>query len=546
MVGLGLGIGIGAGAFGSGSGASLIPLNTPLIFVGDSITNVSSAANSNHRAYRHWFNVFCNGHFYCTPASNQGTGGAVLTSQAGATTYIGLRDDYWLSQVREGTAVLFAIGTNDMSNASATLAIMQATLSAHIEDVHDLGGIVLLSMVPKGTANQSPNANPEINLTKWTAYNAWLESLHDPAGGIYVMTSAIDHIDESSTYTYDGLHYNGHGARLRGYYDAQDIAQYLDTSASLLYGATAPGSNLEANWDFSGTGGTAGTGTTGSVATGWSTYCSSNGTSGGATIGVTATCTKTTINIPGVGVVPAQQIDVSGTTSALGIVTLVNPITGLSLKYGDYIESWAYVKVSATDGTSAPVGVSTVYGGSGLTSAIFSKTVDLTNAGQLTGAFEGVLRGVPTVRLSNSASENFEVSFGLISGAVDLRIIVAQMGARPTENVAYGAPFNLGGDMSVLGSFTNPIGNRPRLNGTPGVGNSLTLQPATINGGAPSVRQCRVVRDGSTVVATYNAGTTPMTYTQQAGDSGTTLTLEQDFTNSFGSITVTSAGVAVP
>ncbi len=522
----------------------LIPLNTPLIFVGDSITNVSNSSSSNHRAWRHWFNVFTNGHFYCTPASNQGIGGAVLTQEVSATAYIGRREDWWLSQVREGAIVMFAIGTNDMSNAAATLAIMQATLQAHIDDVLALGGRVFLGKVLKGTANQTPNANPEINLTKWTAFNAWLDTLHDPANGVYTLGSRVDAIDISLTYLYDGLHPNGTGARLIGAADAADILPYLDTSESLLYGASAPGSNLEANWDLSGTGGTAGTGTSGDVATGWSAYCSSNGTSGGATIGVTATCSKTTVDIPGVGSgLPAQQIDVVGTTSALGILTLINQVVA-AFEFGDYGEAWAYVKVSATDGSSAPVGVSTLYAGFGNIGAMFSKTVELVNAGMLTGAFTGVLRTVPQVRLSNSASENFEVSFGLISGAVDLRIVVAQMSARRAEEVAYGAPFNLGGAM--FSGVQNPIGDRPRLNGTPGVGNSLTLQPSTINGGGPTAQECRVYRDGVTLLLTRVPGDTPMSYTQVAGDSGTTLTMEQDFTNSFGTITVTSAGIVVP
>lgn len=521
----------------------LIPLDTPLIFVGDSITNVSNSSSSNHRAWRHWLNLFTMGHFYCTPASNQGIGAAVLTQEASATAYIGRREDWWLSQVRPGAIVMFAIGTNDMSNAAATLAIMQSTLQGHIDDVLALGGRVFLGKVLKSVANQTPNANPEINLTKWTAFNAWLDTLHDPANGVYTLGSRVDAIDTSSTYLYDELHPNGTGARLIGYADAQDILPYLDTSESLLYGDTAPGSNLEANWDLDGTGGVAGTGTTGDVATGWSAYCSSNGQSGGATIGVTATCSKTTVDIPGVGNgLPAQQIDVVGTTSALGILTLINQVVA-AFEFGDYGEAWAYVKVTATDGSSAPVGVSTLYAGFGNIGAMFSKTPELINAGMLTGAFEGVLRTVPQVRLSNSFSENFEVSFGLISGAMDLRIVVAQMGARRAEEVAYGAPFNLGGAM--FSGVQNPIGDRPRLNGTPGVGNSLTLQPSTINGGGPTAQQCRVKRDGVTIL-TKNPGDTPMTYTQVAGDSGTTLTLEHEFTNSFGNVVAVSAGIAVP
>lgn len=517
--------------------APLIPLNTRLIFVGDSITNVSNAANSSHRAYRHWLNFFTNGHFYCTPASNQGVGGGTLTSQADANRYIRLRDDYWLAQVSPGTAVMFAIGTND--GTAPTLQQMIDELQTNIDNVLALGGIVFVAAILPSANNQTPGAN----LTRWTDWNNHVASLHDPANGVYALTSRATAI-VVATHTYDNLHPNGAGARLVGMADAADLLPYLDTSESLLYGASAGAGNLNADWDLDGTGGTAGTGTTGTVADGWAVYCTSNGTSGGATIGLTATCSKITVDIPGVGNgLPAQQIDITGTASALGIATLVDSITGLSLQFGDYMETWAYVKITHTDGSSAPVGINTLYAG-GTTGAMFSKTVD-SNAGDINGAIEGVLRGVPSMRLSNANSEQYEVSVGIKAGTVDVRIIVAQMGARLCETVAYGAPFNLGGDTSVLGAFTNPIGNRPRLNGTPGVGNSLTLQPATINGGGPTFEQCRVKRNGVTIL-TKNPGDTPMSYTQVAGDSGTTLTLEHEFTNSFGNVVAVSAGIAVP
>lgn len=517
--------------------APLIPLNTRLIFVGDSITNVSNAASSNHRAYRHWLNFFTNGHFYCTPASNQGVGGATLTAQADATRYVRLRDDYWLAQVSPGTAVMFAVGTND--GTVPTLQQMIDELQTNIDNVLALGGIVFVAAIAPSTNNQTPGAN----LTRWTDWNNHVASLHDPAGGVYALTSRAT-ATVPATHCYDGLHFNGGGARLTGMADAADLLPYLDTSESLLYGASAAPGNLHPDWDLDGTGGTAGTGATGTVADGWAVYCTSNGTSGGSTIGVTATCSKTTVDIPGVGNgLPAQQIDITGTASGAGILALADTIASLTLQFGDYMETWAYVEVTATDGSSAPVGVNTIFAG-GTTGAMFSKTVD-SNAGDLNGAIAGVLRSVPSMRLSNANSELYEVALGIKSGTVNVRIIVAQMGVRLAETVAYGAPFNLGGDTSVLGAFTNPIGNRPRLNGTPGVGNSLTLQPATINGGGPTFEQCRVKRNGVTIL-TKNPGDTPMTYTQVAGDSGTTLTMEHEFTNSFGNVVAVSAGIAVP
>lgn len=207
--------------------APLIPLNTRLIFVGDSITNVSNAASSSHRAYRHWLNFFTNGHFYCTPASNQGVGGATLTSQADATRYVRLRDDYWLSQVSPGTAVMFAVGTND--GTVPTLQQMIDELQTNIDNVLALGGIVFVAAILPSANNQTPGAN----LTRWTDWNNHVASLHDPAGGVYALTSRATAIDYTVD-TYDNLHPDGGGGRLVGEADAADLLPYLDTSESLL------------------------------------------------------------------------------------------------------------------------------------------------------------------------------------------------------------------------------------------------------------------------------------------------------------------------
>jgi lysophospholipase L1-like esterase len=530
------------GSRAAGASIPLMPVNTRLIHVGDSITSYL-----NTTAYRTWFNCLSNGHFYTPPGTNQGIGGATLTSQAsgGSTNNIGLRKDWWLNQLTEvfPCALVFAIGTNDMSTAAATLAIMQSTLQGHITDARTRAPScwIILKKVLRSASNQATNANPEINLTKFNAFNAWLDTLHNPAGKVIVCGSRVAAVGTTTTdLQSDLLHPNATGAFKIGQADASDIAPYR-ASGSILYGTTAPGDNLEPDWNLSGTTGTVGLGTSGTVATGWSAFCNTLGTAGGSTIGVTATCTKITIDIAGVGTgLPAQQIDVTGTASSAGVLTLINSVaTGLT--FDEFAEGFGHVRISATDGTSAPVGVTSQACLLGVSGQQWNKTVD-TNAGPLPAAYTGVWRTVPVANLQNNNTSNLEFSLGIAAGTVNVRFIVAQTGVRLVETVAYATPFNLGASMS---GPTNPLSPRPRLNGTAGVGNVLTLQPGIWSGGA-CTRQA-VVKRGATVILTRNPGDTPMTYTQVAGDSGTTLTLEDTATNALGGpVTAISAGIAVP
>jgi lysophospholipase L1-like esterase len=519
----------------------LIPVGARLIHVGDSI-----ASYVNTTSFRAWFNTHSRGHFYTPPGTNQGIGGATLTTQASATNAIGGRSDWWINQLTElqPCALAFAIGTNDMSNAAATLAIMQSTLQGHITAARARAPScwILLCKVLRSSSNQTFNANPEINLTKFDAFNAWLDTLHNPAGRVIVLGSRVAAVGITTTDLQpDLLHPNANGAFKIGQADANDVAPFL-ASGSILFGATAPGDNLEPDWRLEGTAGTLGLGiTSGQVATGWSAFCNTLGTAGGVSIGVTAVASKITIDIPGVGVgLPAQQIDVTGTASAAGVLTLINSVpTGLT--FDEFAEGFGHVRVSATDGVSAPVGGTSQACLLGVSGQQWNKTVD-PNAGPLPAAYQGVWRTVPVANLQNNNTSNLEFSVALAAGPVDLRFIVAQTGVRLVETVAYAAPFNIGAPMT---GPTNPLGPRPRLNGTAGVGNVLTLQPGIWSGGG-CTRQS-VVKRGATVILTRNPGDTPMTYTQVVADQGNTLTLEDTATNALGGpVTAVSAGVVAP
>ena len=538
MLGLTLGLGIGRqqAAGGAGGGATLsMPIDTPLIVVGDSIVNVSNAAYSSHRAFRHWVNAHLNGHFYMGPASNQGVGGGTITSTADAIRYIGRRKDWWLNQISDGsgavprTAVFFSVGSNDLGKTSVTSAELISTMETHVTEVLDAGGIVLLGAIIPGTGNQTAAST---ELSQWTAYNEWVASKHDPSSRIIALTSRATAIGTTTTHLYDGLHPNGLGAFLIGQADAEDLAPYIETG-TLLFGSTAPAENLEPNWDFAGTTGTAGTGASGTVATGWSVYCSSNGTSGGSTIGVTASCSKGTDADGNT----AQVIELTGTATGAGVLTIINsvPINGQA---GDFFEAWSRVALSATDGAD-PVGASSLGSLLGVMGGVFNKVVDA-NAGDVQRGFDQVWRTVPVGGLQNNGTANYEVSVGVKTGTVNIKLVVSQMGARACELDTYASLFNAGAAMFT--SVQNPIGDRPRLNGTPG--GTLTLQPSTITGGGIDSHVWRVKKDGVTVL-TKNQGDTPMTY-NSSGDSGSTLTLEHEAVRGVETITATSASVVVP
>lgn len=528
-------LGVVGGSGGGGGSSAIFPVGMKLIVVGDSIINAT-----NMRGWREWFNFFLFGHFETPAWSNQGVGGGCLTVEGAtengdAADYIGNREDWWLSAVDSNTAVLFAIGTNDMTRTTATLQKMKDAIDAHIADVLALGGKVILAKVLQSQANQAVGAT----VTKWTDFNAHLDTKHDPSNGVVTIgTTALASWDWS-TMTYDNLHPDGDGACNVGRWHAEDMATYLGSGSAL--GDWTP--NIETQGDFTGSGGTASTGTSGTVPDNFTAIFSSNGQSGGSTVGTTAACSVITHDVPGVGSVSALQVVINGTLSGVGQLAVQNIVswaaqTPTRTEMSSLVEAAAYVKCTITSGTLTGLG-----GTLGTIGQFMNKTAI---SDSLSQSFEGVARQKPVVGLANANTNTFEQAFTFPAGAANMTIILALLKVRKVDGTAYRAPFYQGKAMPT--GVTNPIGDRPRFSGTPTNGVAATIQVGAVSGGGyPSDTSfsrtvtVRLASDDS-VLQTYTPGTTPMTFTPT---SGTTIYIRDVFVNSLGSVTQESVDYVI-
>ena len=517
-----------------------MPLNTPLVFVGDSITNIT-----NIRAYRHWVNFYLDGHFYTPPGTNQGLGGASWTSEAATANgsplnYYATRKEFTLGQLGASSVrkclVVLAMGTNDCGKSGVTLQKMTDALNAAIAEIKALGHWVAVAKILKSSPNQAAGS---IANEHWTGYNAYVDTLHNPANGVIVLGARVGVFDPATDSIGDGLHANAEGARKVGYADAQDLAGYLE-SGSLLYPDTTSypfdwSANTKAH--FSGTGGTAGTGASGTVADGWAVYCSSNGTAGGTSIGLTAVCTKTTDRFGR----EAQQIDVVGTATAAGVLTLIGQLakgTGAGQYFiaGEFASAWANVQLSGANQAN-PLGVSSLGSNYGLLGGVMNKTIEA-STGDIPTACAGVLRTVPVQSLKLNGAQNFEVSIGIKSGAVvNLRLIVSRVGAQFEERVAYAVPFNMSGGMGG-GVLPNPLNRRPALTGTMAAGQTITLNPGCVIGGGLTVSALKILDSANNVITSKTADANPMTYVLTASESGKTIRMTEEVSNSYGSAVI--------
>lgn len=548
---------------GGGGSSKVIALNARFVAVGDSI-----GAIANMRSPLHWAMYYLNGRGYTPPGSRVNcVGGACVTlarstAAGNADNRPGTRLDFLYNQItpkvggKYTTVVLWQIATNEISATDTSLAAIQAEMQPWFDQVEALGGLNALITPLKSGSNQVNDGRKAL----YDSWDAWYASKANTDGYIYCPTAAVN-FDPNTMSVGDALHPNCVGGDVAGKGIADDIGPFFEPG-TILYGASAPSDNIETNWDFTGNAGTKSTGTAdhgtiggtdlAGVATGFSAFLSSNGQAGGSTIGVTAACKTIDLVIPGVtgsgpgGAVRAQLIDINGSSSATGVLVLNNSVSYSALtpnrtEAGDFNEAFSYVAASAVDGVSAPVGITSIGSVFGTGGGFMSRNVDAT-AGQPNRAFKGVMRTTPIAILANAGTLTWEVAFGVVNGPINLRVIVAQLGTRRVELTEYDEAFNLQGAMTGV---TNPLNVRPNMTGTPGVGNTLTFQPAMVNGGGMD-HIWRLKRNGSTIL-TKVPGDTPMTYVQQAGDSGTALTLEQESWNSIGShMIATSSAVNVP
>lgn len=513
--------------------AVTIPVNTTLVGIGDSRMNAT-----NIRGFREWFNYFCFAHFAVPAWYNQGVGGATLTPEAATEAsspndYLRNRRGHYLAALHANAAAFLFIGTNDFARSTATLQKMKDEIDLVISEIMATGAWLILGLPVPSTANQQAGAV----VTKYNDYCAYLLTKHNPAGRIIVIGATTNAGFNIATMTYDNLHDNALGAQYNGYSLAQEIKPYLENVSAL----TAWGPNIETQGDFTGTGGTIGVGIQagGQVADGYSAYFNSNGGSGGTSVGFNAVASKIASHpIPGFGNVEAQKLTITGTPSGV-CQALVNNIvswaaqTPTRTEIGSQVETAFYVKVVLRQGYITAFG--SALGSIGLF-MLKNAIADVT----LTQSFEGVLRQKPVVGLGNANTNTADAAINFpASVAIDCDFIVAALKVQKAEQTAYKLPFNQG---QAMATGSNPIGDRPRFASNPVGGVAQNIQLGAASGGAV-VPTITVRRDSDNVVlATYMPGSSPFSY---AGVTGNVIYIQQDDTNSFGTVSTQSVRYTV-
>lgn len=506
MLGLGgLSLSLGSGRTGGASNIS-IPFGARFVALGDSlISQKSNARGVNNPVAIYTFRK--NGALRPSVGADQGISGQ--------------RMDQFFSRINYTTGqmpdvVFLDGGTNDIS-ASATLQQLKDREDANIAAIWTANpdAVIIRIGVHVGTS-QSGAA------TTIADFNAYMAAKHKTTAGNAYFYVPIPAEYDAATWTHDGTHWSKVGANGVANAIATVVDPFLSTGNAFLTTASGyHGANLSTRTAQAGTSGTVTGLEDGSqVATGKTV--SFTGLTGGTVAASKGTLSGQT----------SQIIQISAASaSATGTVTYNDGSTSISGAAGEVFEFLAYVKITAADGVSAPVGLNWIYG-------LLGSASNFANAANEAVSFpatlEGGIRVWPIALRVASGSLTPQIQIGTLTGAVDIRVEIILPIVRKTELVAYAAPLYLGSD--GIKTSTETL----RITGTPGVGNVLTGEPGTYSGGGLSYGQQWY---NNTVAI---GGATAFTYTQQAGDSGDSVTFGSNPTNSFGSASERSTAVNVP
>lgn len=501
-----------------GSAALTIPVHSRFVALGDSIT----AQKSNCKGTQNWVFWTCfnlGGRLRPGVAADQGIGGNTMNQMLARIAY---------TTAQKPDVVFFMGGRNDIA-AADSLATLQSDALAITSAIHAANPNCIIVWAPLLPATSDAGAV----ITKVSDFNTWRLTQEKTTGTNRILVADVPAGWTPATHTSDGTHANILGARLiadtvvtkiGSYVEAGDVTTQV--TASGFYG-----SNLDTEYSLPGTAGSK-TGTVtpiNSVATG--KEVTNNLTNGTA---VQVDCQKGTI-----GGDATQVMKITGTPAAEATVVFDEAsgsnvtISGVQGDFFEYLVNFSVA--SDVDGVSAPTGFRNLQAQLGSIGINGNAAADASNTTELAAAVLGVLRTWPIGVRAVSASISPDVTMRFAAAATTARVTLSRPIVRKTELVAYAAPTYMGSD--GIKAATETL----RITGTAGVGNVLTGEPGTWSGGAIT-HSPQWYRNGSAI-----GGATAWTYTQQAGDSGTTITFRTNPSNSFGSdTTTTSSGVAVP
>jgi lysophospholipase L1-like esterase len=315
-------------------------------------------------------------------------------------------------------------GTNDISQlvtASAgtvttTVATIKTNLTAAINLIIGIGARPLVVTLPP---NSAYSAN---QLLAWAQVNRWITSLPTTVKGVTVCDWTPPVVSTAGAWatgmTYDNTHASSIGAARMSVPLAAALDKLLPAQDPLP--AYTDSMDLLTNGSMTGTGGTAGTGITGSVAAGW-LMLPSTGT-------VTAVASKVvrTDNVPG----EWQQIAISAVGASSNGVRLFRDIDAGKWSVGDVVVGYAEFE------TDSDLTVSSL-------SQFFFQIVVITATGNAWALYNANTDSLndPTCRLSSGVLRT--MPFTIPSGATGFRAHFEVDGATGTFRVGRVSVVNL-------------------------------------------------------------------------------------------------------
>lgn len=407
-LGLGLGIGL-SGRAGAAASAPLIPLATPLTVIGDSMTYGDFRAKS----YLYWLNLALSGRLFIPQTTNSGTS-STAGAQCGVSgdTSAQIAARIATCNTHNGVYIIL-LGQND--GAGVTAGDQQTNFTTIFTELQDALKIYVIPFAETVSVAASSTLQ-----TRNTTNKAWLA---DYGGNVTLLPDSVwdgialhDGAGGAGAQSFDGTHPNVNGVwRLANNIATEILPEIMTGDVYDVITELGFATNLFAA-DFSGTGGSVGSGSTGQVATGLALTTT-------GTTGLTVTASKGTLDGD-----TSQIITITGTASTGTVQVQLRETATHTFDINDGFFIGGKIKVTASDGTSAPVGLQAVgYEAAGGRHAYLSRFSPNNENGALF-AFEGMFVGTPEVNGAGGSSINIDLGVRFVpSATVDVRIEVANV-----------------------------------------------------------------------------------------------------------------------
>lgn len=302
---------------------SYLPLNSRLVWFGDSITAQAYGTGTNQVAYQNiafpTFAQLANGNRFYTPiGGNKGISGnttAQMIARLGSVL-----------QYNAKVAVVHA-GTNDLASVAANVTFSNiVTICKAL--VANGTRVILIPILPRFGANAISVANE----TKRLTINGLLPTLKSNDITVLEVESAMN----SSSLYVDGLHPNSLGSSVLGNIVGQELNKLIKDS--VVSDVLVPDNSHNFNLYMTGTTGVKQNGATGNVITNWFL----NASSIGANV-VGSISTVDNLN--------SQQININGSYTGTGkqVIFFQNDFNTYAPIAGDIVEGLAEIEILTND-----------------------------------------------------------------------------------------------------------------------------------------------------------------------------------------------------